>query len=266
MPELIVDVGMHDGTDTAYYLAKGFDVVAIEANPEFCADASRRFASEIARGQLTICNVGVAEQPGELTFWVSSRSEWSSFHKENATKGGASATSIAVPAVRFADLLKPFPAPFYIKVDIEGNDTLCIHELERFPVLPAYVSLESSGSAGEDIGFLTKLGYQAFKCVRQNDWREITPDNMIWQGNVRKFLTGAGKFGVCPPLRWHYRKPRIKGWKFVVGSSGPLAKELPGRWLGSDEVLTVWEHLCAVDRQLNANGLGEWYDIHAFRA
>ena len=29
---LIIDVGMHNGDDTAFYLAKGFEVVAVEAN------------------------------------------------------------------------------------------------------------------------------------------------------------------------------------------------------------------------------------------
>ena len=32
--DLIYDVGMHNGADTAFYLAKGFRVVAVEANPE----------------------------------------------------------------------------------------------------------------------------------------------------------------------------------------------------------------------------------------
>ena len=33
VPDLIYDVGMHNGSDTAYYLHKGFRVLAIEANP-----------------------------------------------------------------------------------------------------------------------------------------------------------------------------------------------------------------------------------------
>src|ERR1017187_5025663 len=85
MADLIFDIGMHNGDDTAYYLASGYDVVAVEANPEFCAAARERSAAEIAAGRLTICNVGIAEQAGELEFWVSGRSEWSSFHKEMAT-------------------------------------------------------------------------------------------------------------------------------------------------------------------------------------
>ena len=36
---VIFDVGMHDGIDTASYLAQGYDVLAIEGNPALAADA-----------------------------------------------------------------------------------------------------------------------------------------------------------------------------------------------------------------------------------
>ena len=39
--DLIIDVGMHTGKDTLFYLQKGFRVVAIEANP------GRRFKTRI---------------------------------------------------------------------------------------------------------------------------------------------------------------------------------------------------------------------------
>lgn len=32
----VLDLGMHVGDDTAYYLRRGFNVVAVEANPELC--------------------------------------------------------------------------------------------------------------------------------------------------------------------------------------------------------------------------------------
>ena len=32
IPELIYDVGMHNGDDTAYYLHRGFRVIAVEAS------------------------------------------------------------------------------------------------------------------------------------------------------------------------------------------------------------------------------------------
>jgi len=46
-------LGMHNGDDTAYYLARGYDVVAVEANPALCASAGKRFAPEVAAGRLS---------------------------------------------------------------------------------------------------------------------------------------------------------------------------------------------------------------------
>ena len=65
--DLIFDFGMHDGSDTAYYLRKGFRVVAVEANPELVAAGQSRFRAEIAEGRLTIVNKAIAEQPGTIT-------------------------------------------------------------------------------------------------------------------------------------------------------------------------------------------------------
>lgn len=42
-PDLIFDIGMHNGDDSDYYLKKGFRVIAIEANPTLCALGAARF-------------------------------------------------------------------------------------------------------------------------------------------------------------------------------------------------------------------------------
>jgi hypothetical protein len=54
--DLVYDVGMNNGDDTAYYLSLGFRTVAIEANPELVKYAKARFAREIASGRLIILN------------------------------------------------------------------------------------------------------------------------------------------------------------------------------------------------------------------
>jgi len=46
-PKLIYDVGMHNGDDTAYYLWRGFRVVAIEPNPELVATAANRRSGSV---------------------------------------------------------------------------------------------------------------------------------------------------------------------------------------------------------------------------
>src|ERR1017187_2249171 len=105
MTDLVFDVGMHNGDDTAYYLASGYEVVAVEANPNLCEAAGLRFATEIADGRLTVRNVGIAEAAGELDFWVSENSDWSSFHREHATRAETGASSIRVPTITFSELL-----------------------------------------------------------------------------------------------------------------------------------------------------------------
>jgi SAM-dependent methyltransferase len=46
--DLIYDVGLLDGTDTAYYLFWGYRVVAVDVNPTMIEAARVRFANEIA--------------------------------------------------------------------------------------------------------------------------------------------------------------------------------------------------------------------------
>jgi hypothetical protein len=65
---LIIDVGMHNGDDAAFYMHKGFRVVSIEANPTLCQKARARFADQIKSGQLTILPFGDAIMDYMLNF------------------------------------------------------------------------------------------------------------------------------------------------------------------------------------------------------
>lgn len=266
MGELVLDVGMHNGDDTSYYLARGYDVVAVEANPALCDEARERFADDIAAGHLSIRNIGIAESSGELEFWVSENSEWSSFHRDMATRAGAQAVSIRVKTMPFRDVLADLDAPLFIKIDIELNDSLCLGDLGCCDPLPPYVSFEGHVGAVPDIEHLAGLGYRGFKCVRQNDLREIKPSNLKWHGRMRRVLVRTDRHArsVADGLRrLYYRRRPVGGWRFPSGSSGPLGRDLPGPWLTRQEMLDVWEGLLAIDRKLDAQGLGEWFDVHA---
>lgn len=261
MADLVFDIGMHNGDDTAYYLARGYRVVAVEANPVLWR--------EISAGRLTVRNIGIAEVQGEMDFWISSRTEWSSFHAENATQDGARATCISVEAMPFRQLIEEEGTPFFAKIDIERNDSLCLRDLAATDSRPAYLSIESNVHADADIKLLDASGYRSFKCVRQNDMREITPRNVVFQEECRRALKGLESLPwparrVRQVLqRLHYRRRPVSGWSFNPGSSGPLPLELPGRWMTVEEMLSVWHQLIAYDFRLNAGGLGEWFDIHA---
>ena len=112
--DLVIDVGLYTGEDTAYYLHRGYRVVAIDANPLMIERANRRFAAELASKRLTLLNVGIFESSGEFDFWISSHEDWSSFDKANASKLQAQAYSISIPCVPFSDILKQYGVPFYL--------------------------------------------------------------------------------------------------------------------------------------------------------
>lgn len=140
MSELVFDIGMHNGDDTAYYLARGYRVVAVEANPQWCTAARERFAREISTGQLSVRNIGIAETQGKADFWVSTEASLSSFHAEHAAKHGAQVASVKVETMPFRQLIEEEGTPFFVKIDIEGSDSLCLTDLAATASRPAYLS------------------------------------------------------------------------------------------------------------------------------
>jgi FkbM family methyltransferase len=140
-PGLIYDVGLHDAADTAYYLRNGYRVVAIDANPGLVEAAATRFGREVAEGRFIPLNVGIAEGEGTKTFWVSdARTEWSSFDTAIAGRLGPP-RGVEVPLRSFESILAEHGVPLYCKIDIEGNDHLCLAGM-RPDFRPAFVSVE----------------------------------------------------------------------------------------------------------------------------
>jgi FkbM family methyltransferase len=121
-PRLIFDIGFNNGDDTAHYLARGFDVVAVEANPELVEAGRRRFADAIAAGRLKLLGVGVGEAPGNATFYVNlTEDKWSSFVPEFGQRGGRF-TTVAVPIATLSALFAEHGTPYYVKIDVEGYE------------------------------------------------------------------------------------------------------------------------------------------------
>src|SRR6476646_10338145 len=126
---LIFDVGAHQGEDTDFYLKKGFQVVAVEANPSLARNLRDRFSSAIATGQLKLVENAIAERDGEITFYANESSVWGTIRENWASRNekmGSRSTQIVVPAVNFGRLLAQYGVPHYLKIDIEGADMLCI--------------------------------------------------------------------------------------------------------------------------------------------
>ena len=63
--DLIYDIGMHNGDDTAFYVSQGYRVVAVEADPAQAEVGRRRFAAEIAKGQVHIVEAAIGPNHGQ---------------------------------------------------------------------------------------------------------------------------------------------------------------------------------------------------------
>ncbi len=271
---LIYDVGMLNGDDTAYYLHKGFNVVAIEANPNMVEIAQNRFSKEIEENRLTILNLAISEKGGTTEFWVND--EWpelSSIHKKFTTRLNQSCHSINVPCETFENILERFGVPYYLKIDIEGNDHLCLNALTATDV-PTNISLEAGGI--ESLLLLKNLGYSQFQLVDQISlsalnipqhiqhrktyfYRWLLHSNAIPLRVIRK-LVGRSF------LNKHAQKSRVQdAWYFPPGSSGPFGKFRPGPWADWQQVAFYWlevhqRHIKNPDRFSFP-----WCDYHATR-
>src|SRR5215831_3946896 len=99
---LIYDVGMNNGDDTAFYLSKGHNVIAIEAIPELVEAAMNRFEEMTRSGRFTVLNLAIAEDASDRDFWVcDDMSPLSSLHRPLASRGGRKSHAIRVKCARF---------------------------------------------------------------------------------------------------------------------------------------------------------------------
>jgi FkbM family methyltransferase len=250
---LVYDVGVHNGDDTAYYLARGHTVVGIDANPAMVDGVAARFPREVEDGRLRLLNVGVARTAATETFWVcEDHDDWSSFDRAIASREGCRHHPIEVATVPFADVLQEHGVPWYCKIDIEGHDRICLESMTA-ATAPEYVSLELGGAGMVDR--LADLGYTRFKFVDQaRFWTVGFPDGLT---ELRWPLGGLAARATTALRSCH-----MDDWHFAGGSSGPTGPELPNAWAGPRGARRTEARL--VDAVRHA-GLQRWFDVHAAR-
>lgn len=187
VPDLVYDIGLHVGNDTAYYLSQGYRVVAIEANPVLVEQCRQRFQGHLQNGMLRILPVGIAEIEGVLPFYVNPRNtEWSAIDKEAAFRDGDGIT-VEVPTMRLETIFSHYGYPYFVKSDIETGDRYVMDALESLNKadLPFYVSIEAHKL--EYLARLNVMGYKQFKVVDQR---------------AHGMLACSGPFGEKAPGDW----------------------------------------------------------------
>jgi FkbM family methyltransferase len=263
--DLIFDIGMHLGEDAEFYLEKGFRVVGIEADPALCATVARRLHGHVTSGRLIIINAAIAEKAGRTAFyrdldnsiWGTAEPEWVARNTSLGTRAER-VERIEVEAVQMEELLAAHGVPYYMKVDIEGRDMLCVEALQQFAHRPKYLSIEASKTAlaevDAELGAMSDLGYRDFKVVPQHAVARQVPPNPSREG-------------------------RYAEWCFAHGSSGLFGEEAPGDWLDVDRARAAYRPIFRAYRLLGDKPLipvsavrnvlrsfgfeAGWHDTHA---
>ncbi len=257
--DLIYDVGLHDGEDTAYYLSLGHRVVAIDANPSKIEMAKEKFAAHIKAGKLVLVNVGIFPVAGEFDFWVSEFDFWSSFDQSMASRFSRACVPVRVRCRPFQEILREFGVPHFLKIDVEGQEDQCLKGLSP-DELPRYVSWEASLESLAQLYWMHKLGYNAFKCIDQKTLtaslkKRIASDRVTVRARnriLRIFTTGADT-----PVKRH------TGWEFQAGSSGPFGEETDGKWQSFESLADDWIAYCRKAIRATPDKLNCWFDFHA---
>jgi FkbM family methyltransferase len=269
--DMVFDLGLHQGEDTAFYLAKGFRVVAFEADPELIAQCKEKFASEIAADRLHIVEGAIVDSPAEgdtitfyknpeVTVWGTVDPTW----RDRNARAGWESEEITVPAVDFGKCIEEFGVPHYVKIDIEGADILSLKKLGDYDPKPDYVSIESNklslGGIDTELDILEGMGYDAFKAVQQGSVPGSKAVQPALEGNDIDYTfprDASGSFGRELADQWLSRKQVKKAYRWIfVGY----------RFFGNDTFVRknrftrrIWQSL---QRRLRRPIPG-WFDTHA---
>jgi FkbM family methyltransferase len=106
MPQTICDIGVHHGHDSAFYLAKGFRVVGVEANPQLCEQLRRTFAEQISRGTYALVECAISDQPNDVEFFINlDKDDLSSTNEMYGARAGTRHQRVRVPAITIDSLV-----------------------------------------------------------------------------------------------------------------------------------------------------------------
>lgn len=255
-------------------MKKGFRVIGFEADPDLVRHCKDKFSSEIEHNQLTIVEGAIVDrapsgvEQQKVKFYKNlEESVWGTIFDQWARRNevlGTHSKIIDVNVVDFSECLVRYGIPYYMKIDVEGADMLCVKAWRGFSVRPDYISIESDkldvGKLEEEIILLEELGYREFKAIQQEDIPAQAVPN--------------------PPAEGIY-VPHM----FQRGSSGLFGKELPGKWKRKRQIMNTYKTIFALYRlfgdysPLRRSSVGQlfikylqkvlkrpipgWYDTHA---
>lgn len=206
--------------------------------PIFVVGYRISFGDAIRNGRLVVVNAalsgceqsslgsGRAPNTRSVDFWINDRSTDLSRVGTPPDVNSGSWHRVAVSAVRLLDLVNRHGPARYVKVDLEGHDSVVLNELFDSGELPDFVSSELHSIS--PFCALVTAGYTSF--------------NLVDGPTVSTRFRGL-------PIR---TLEGLCNHAFPYGSSGPFGSDIPSPWLSADDAF----------EELRILGRG-WLDVHA---
>jgi FkbM family methyltransferase len=245
----IFDLGMYDASDTIYYLEEGFRVVAVEANPALVRRAQVALDKYVASGQLAIVNAAIGPSNEAIEVSICGDDLGSSSIYRELVEARTPIGKFTVQGITTHELFDRFGVPYYLKIDVEGADGLCVRALSS-TTKPNYLSFEVDDDLEELTDHLASIGFTKFKLINQVTFRELTNRRNLRDRTALKIVR---MLGYAEP---QYVKRCGRLFK-SAHSSGPAPWCSDGAWRSRDELLRKWERLHSL-LQHNV-----WFDLHA---
>lgn len=246
--KLIYDIGVHDGHDSEFYLKKGFKVVGVEANPKLVQKLKVKFKDYIESNQFILIEKAVSDVSGnEISFFINDgKDDWGTTSPNWNRSMDDRFEEIKVESINIEDIVDLYGMPYYMKIDIEGSDILCLNSLIKIGEKPDNLSIELltfNNLVNENVDHLEilrklkELGYLNYKISDQSKSHVVE----------------------CPypPLEGTYVDYRFNGL-----CSGLFAKELNNPIIPYDELLEQYNEYFTEKRSNRIFQQSGWYDVH----
>ncbi|MEI6140225.1 MAG: FkbM family methyltransferase [Mariniphaga sp.] len=272
---LIIDVGMHKAEDTDFYLSKGFNVIAIDADPNLIKSAHSIYYDRINKGQLNLQNFAISDTDDEdVIFYVGKRTIWNSLKSEIANRDQNYLNTITVKTKKLSSIFESFGVPYYCKIDIEGYDEIALISLKNFVELPLFISVETE-CLGENEKYVDKsslatlralnsLGYKQFKLVDQVSLNVLNNNAKFYTESNLLIYQIFNKLNV--PFGNKRRLQKKHGYKFPNGATGPFGDDITGNWMSYEQAeKCLLKHRNDYFRLKRSISYGFWCDWHAKR-
>jgi len=278
---LIIDAGFHKGEDTAFFLSKGYQVIAIDATKTLVEEGKIKFKGHIDSGQLILLNYAISNKSNEkIEFHISQFSQWNSCNYNVSNRLNNHVSTELVDTITLLDVIKKYGVPYYCKIDLEGMDEIAIRSLE-VDFLPKYISCESECYGYNEqitmeeglatLNALRDLGYNRFKLIDQKSLSELrTKRKLVIDSNT---IAYTYKYRIVPRIgkllpRYGTNQQRLSkelNYALTDGTSGP------GPLHDKFRELSTWIDYVQIQdlirfyrtQSLSHDGKNIWMDIHA---